>query len=177
MAVLPIVTVPDPILRKKTKRVTSIDKSVKKLIADMRETLHAEPGRVGLAAPQVGVSLRITVICLPEEEGATEKPQDIILINGEIIRRKGQRLVNEGCLSIPGYIGELYRAETVTAKGLDITGKEIRIKGEGLLSQALEHEIDHLDGTLYIDKLASPEALHKLEPEDVERVRAPEDNI
>jgi peptide deformylase len=161
MAVLPIRTVPDPILRKKTKRVSSIDKSIKKLVADMRETLHADTGRVGLAAPQVGVSLRITVIGIPEEE-------DLILINGEIVRRKGQRLVSEGCLSIPGYVGQLYRAESVTAKGLDINGKEIRIKAEGLLSQALEHEIDHLNGTLYIDRLESIDTLRKIEPEDLE---------
>ena len=161
MAVLPIRTVPDPILRKKTKRVSSIDKSVKKLVADMLETLHADAGRVGLAAPQVGVSLRITVIGLPEEE-------NIILINGEIVRRKGQRLVTEGCLSIPGYVGQLYRAESVTAKGLDLKGKEIRIKAEGLLSQALEHEIDHLNGVLYIDRLENPDTLRKIEPEDME---------
>jgi peptide deformylase len=161
MAVLPIRKVPDPILRKKTKRVSSIDKSIKKLVADMRETLHADAGRVGLAAPQVGVSLRITVIGIPDEE-------DIILINGEIVRRKGQRLVSEGCLSIPGYVGQLYRAESVTAKGLDINGKEIRIKAEGLLSQALEHEIDHLNGTLYIDCLESTDTLRKIEPEDLE---------
>jgi peptide deformylase len=160
MAVLPIRTVPDPVLRQKTRKVSSIDKSVKKLIADMRETMHAEPGRVGLAAPQVGVSLRVTVIGLPEEE-------DIILINGEIVRRKGKRLVNEGCLSIPGYVGELFRAETVTAKGLDIKGKAIRIKAEGLLAQALEHEIDHLNGVLYIDHLESPDALRKIQPEDI----------
>ena len=160
MAVLPIRTVPDPVLRQKTRKVSSIDKSVKKLIADMRETMHAEPGRVGLAAPQVGVSLRVTVIGLPEEE-------DIILINGEIVRRKGKRLVNEGCLSIPGYVGELFRAETVTAKGLDIKGKEIRIKAEGLLAQALEHEIDHLNGVLYIDHLEGPESLRKIQPEDL----------
>jgi len=160
MAVLPIRTVPDPILRKKTKRVSTIDKSIKKLVANMRETLHADAGRVGLAAPQVGVSLRITVIGLPEEE-------DIILINGEIVRRKGHRLVTEGCLSIPGYVGELYRAESVTVKGLDINGKAIRIKAEGLLSQALEHEIDHLNGMLYVDRLESPDALRKIEPEDV----------
>lgn len=170
MAVLPIRTVPDPILRKKTKRVTGIDKSIKKLVADMQETLHDEPGRVGLAAPQIGVSLRITVICIPNEE---EEAKDIILINGEIVRRKGQRLVNEGCLSIPGYMGELYRAESVTAKGLDINGKEIRIKADGLLSQALEHEIDHLDGVLYVDRLESPEALHKIEPEDEITEKAP----
>jgi peptide deformylase len=127
----------------------------------MRETLHADTGRVGLAAPQVGVSLRVTVIGLPDEE-------DIILINAQIVRRKGQRLVSEGCLSIPGYVGELYRAESVTAKGLDLSGKEIRIKGEGLLSQALEHEIDHLNGILYVDHLESTDTLRKIEPEDVE---------
>lgn len=162
MTVLPIRTVPDPVLREKTKRVGSIDRSVKKLIANMRETLHAGAGRVGLAAPQVGVSLRITVICLPEEEA-----KDIVLINGEIVRRKGKRLVTEGCLSIPGYVGQLYRAEAVTVKGLDINGKAIRIKAEGLLSQALEHEIDHLNGILYVDRLESPDTLRKIETEDV----------
>jgi len=161
MAVLPIRTLPDPVLRRKTKRVTTVDKSVKKLIADMRETLHAEPGRVGLAAPQVGVSLRVTVICLPEE-------QDIILVNPEIVRRKGQRLVSEGCLSIPGYVGQLTRAESVTLKALDLSGKPVRIKAEELLSQALEHEIDHLNGVLYIDRMESTETLRKIGPEDTE---------
>jgi peptide deformylase len=154
---------PDPVLRRKTKRVTTIDKSVKKLIADMRETMHAEPGRVGLAAPQVGVSLRVTVICLP---GEGEK--DIILINPEIVRRKGQRVVSEGCLSIPGYVGELVRAESVTAKGLDLAGRPVRIKAEGLLSQALEHEVDHLNGMLYIDRMENMDMLRKIQPEDVE---------
>jgi peptide deformylase len=161
MAVLHIRTLPDPILRKKTRRVSAIDRSIKKLVADMRETLHIDAGRVGLAAPQVGVSLRITVIGIPDEE-------DIILINAEIVRRKGQRLVSEGCLSIPGYVGQLYRAESVTARGLDLDGKEIRIKADGLLAQALEHEIDHLNGVLYIDRLESMDTLRKIEPEDVE---------
>jgi peptide deformylase len=161
MAVLPIRTLPDPVLRRKTKRVSTVDKSIKKLIANMRETLHAEPGRVGLAAPQVGVSLRVTVICLPEGE-------DIILINPQIVRRKGQRLVSEGCLSIPGYVGQLVRAESVTAKGLDLAGKPVRIRAEGLLSQALEHETDHLNGMLYIDRMESTETLRKIEPEDTE---------
>ena len=161
MSVLEIRTVPDPVLKKKTSRISAIDRSVKKLVKDMCETLHAEEGRVGLAAPQVGVSLRVTVIGMPEEE-------DIILINPEIVRRKGQRLVSEGCLSIPGYIGEVNRAETVTAKGLDIHGKEVRIKGEGLLAQALEHEIDHLDGILYIDRMENMDSLRKIGPEDTE---------
>jgi peptide deformylase len=161
MAVLNIRTLPDPVLRKKSKKVSAIDRSIKKLIKDMSETLHAEGGRVGLAAPQVGVSLRVTVIGLPEEE-------DIILVNPEIVRRKGQRLVSEGCLSIPGYVGELNRAEVVTAKGLDIKGKEVRIKAEGLLAQALEHEIDHLNGVLYIDRMENKDSLRKIESEDAE---------
>jgi peptide deformylase len=161
MAVLPIRTLPDPVLRRKTRRVTTIDKSVKKLVADMLETLHADEGRVGLAAPQVGVSLRVTVIGLPEED-------DIILINPEIVRRKGERLVSEGCLSVPGYYGELKRAEAVTAKGLDISGKPVRVRAEGLLAQALEHEIDHLDGKLYIDHPGCLDTLRKVRPGDVE---------
>jgi peptide deformylase len=161
MAVLNIRTLPDPILRQKAKRVSTIDRSIKKLIKDMSETLHAEDGRVGLAAPQVGVSLRVTVIGLPDEE-------DIILINPEIVRRKGQRLVSEGCLSIPGYVGQLYRAEIVTAKGLDIKGNPVRIKAEGLLAQALEHEIDHLNGVLYVDRMENTDSLRQIQPEDSE---------
>ena len=161
MAVLLIRTLPDPVLRQKAKRVRTIDGSVKKLIADMRETMHADPGRVGLAAPQVGVSLRVVVIGIPDEE-------DIILINPEIVRRKGERLVSEGCLSVPGYVGQISRAESVTAKGRDLNGKEIRIKAKGLLAQALEHEVDHLNGLLYIDHLESMDELRKIEAEDIE---------
>jgi peptide deformylase len=161
MAVFPIRTLPEPVLRQKAKRVRTIDGSIKKLVADMLETMHADPGRVGLAAPQVGVSLRVVVIGIPDEE-------DIILINPEIVRRKGERLVTEGCLSVPGYVGQINRAETVTAKGRDLSGKEIRIKAEGLLAQALEHEVDHLNGMLYVDHLESMDKLRKIEAEDIE---------
>ncbi len=161
MAILPIRTLPDPVLRQKAKRVRTIDNSIKKLVADMRETLHADAGRVGLAANQVGVSLRVTVIGIPDEE-------DIILINPQIVRRKGERQVTEGCLSVPDYVGQINRAETVTAKGRDLSGKEIRIKAEGLLAQALEHEIDHLNGVVYVDHLESMDDLRKIEPGDIE---------
>jgi peptide deformylase len=103
----------------------------------------------------------VIVIGIPEEK-------DIILVNPEIVRRKGERLVTEGCLSIPGYVGQISRAESVTAKGLDASGKEIRIKAEGLLAQALEHEVDHLNGKLYIDHMASMDTLRKIEPEETE---------
>jgi peptide deformylase len=161
MAVLPIRVVPDPVLRRKAKKVGIIGPSVKKLVADMRQTLHAEPGRAGLAAPQVGVSLRVVVIGLPDEE-------DIVLINPEIVRRKGERMVTEGCLSIPGYVAEIRRAEAVTAKGLDQSGRGVRIKGEELLAQALEHEVDHLNGVLYVDYLATTDALRKIGADETE---------
>ena len=161
MAVLPIRTLPDPVLRQKARRVRAVDSSIKKLIADMLETTHADPNRVGLAAPQIGVSLRVIVIIIPETE-------DIILINPEIVRQNGERLVTEGCLSVPGYYSEVRRAESVTAKGRDQNGREVRIKAEGLLAQALEHEIDHLNGTVYIDHLETMDELKKVGEEETE---------
>jgi len=157
MAVLQIRTLPDPILRRKAKRVTRIDNSVQKLIDDMIDTVRAEPNRAGLAAPQVGVLLRVAVIELPEQELIT-------LINPEIVKKEGERIVQEGCLSIPGYFGEIERAETVKVKAKDRYGKQFRLKAEGLLAQALEQEIEHLDGVLYIDHLESEEKLFESEP-------------
>lgn len=161
MAVLEIRVFPDPVLRQRAKRVRNIDRLLQKLIEDMIETLHNCSG-VGLAAPQVGVPLRVAVIEMPGEEIIT-------LINPEIIKRKGERLLEEGCLSIPGYKGEVKRSELVKVKGLDRYGKEIRIKAKDLLAQTLEHEIDHLNGVLYIDHLDSPDKLQKLTIEQENR--------
>lgn len=158
MAILPIRIAPDPILRQKSKRVRFIDSSINKLIDNMLETMRSVSG-VGLAAPQIGTPLRVIVIGLPEQE-------DIALINPQIVRRSGERLVTEGCLSVPGYRGEVKRAVSVTVKGRDQDGKEIRIKAKELLAQALEHEINHLNGVLYIDLLESPDKLRKLEPKE-----------
>ena len=158
MSVLPIRTAGDPVLRQKARKVKKIDASTQRLIDDMIETMHYAPG-VGLAAPQIGVSLRVVVIQVPEEEVIT-------LINPEIVKRSGQRRVTEGCLSVPGYIAEINRSVTVTAKGLNREGKMVRIKGEDLLAEALEHETDHVNGILYVDHLESPDQLVKLEPEE-----------
>jgi peptide deformylase len=157
MAVLPLRFAPDPVLRQKAKRVRNIDASIERLIDNMLETMPVVSG-VGLAAPQVGVSLRVAVIVIPEEE-------TIVLINPQIVKRSGERLVEEGCLSIPGYRGEINRSVSVTVKGRNRQGKEIRLKATELLAQALEHEIDHLNGVLYIDHLESPDKLHLIEPE------------
>ena len=158
MAIIPIHIAPDPILRQKSKQVRFINKSIHKLIGDMLETMHAAPG-VGLAAPQIGIPLRVIVIGLPEQD-------DIALINPVIMRRSGERLVSEGCLSVPGYVGEVKRAVSVTAKGRNQNGKETRIKADELLAQVLEHEINHLNGVLYIDQLESE--LRQIEPEEAQ---------
>ncbi len=165
MAVLTIRKLPDPVLRQKAKRVGIISDSVRKLVADMLEPMHAVPGRVGLAAPQVGVPLRVIVISIPPEEG--EEAEDIVLINPEIVKRAGERLINEAFLSIPGYHADVKRSETVRVKGRDQNGKEIRIKATDLLAQALEHEIDHLNGMLYVDHLENMDELREVgaEPE------------
>jgi len=160
MAILPIRVFPAPILKQKSKRVRTIDGSVQRLIGSMIETMHSAGG-VGLAAPQLGTPLRVIVIGIPGEE-------DIVLINPEIVRRTGERLVDEGCLSVPGYIGQIKRAESVKVKGRDQNGKKIRIKADELLAQALEHEIDHLNGVLYIDYLEGMDKLRKLEPGEAE---------
>ncbi|MDD5398855.1 MAG: peptide deformylase [Dehalococcoidia bacterium] len=145
MAVLKIRTNPDPVLRKKSVKVTSIDESVRRLIDNMIETLRESSG-VGLAANQVGAPLRIVVIQIPEEEL-------LVLVNPEIVETTGERTVVEGCLSIPGYQAEICRAETVKVKAKGRNGKLIRRKASDLLAQAIQHEVDHLNGVLYIDYL------------------------
>jgi len=157
MAVLQIRTLPDPVLRQKAIRVTEIDRSIQKLIDDMIDTMRAVSG-VGLAAPQIGVSLRIAVIEIPGEEVIT-------LINPEVIKRQGERVIQEACLSVPGYQGEIKRSVTVKVKAQDRQGKEFRLKGEDLLAQALEHETDHLNGTLYVDHIESRDKLWKIAEE------------
>lgn len=120
----------------------------------MIETMQNAYG-AGLAAPQIGRLLRIIVIEIPDEKL-------FALINPEIVKKSGERVVTEGCLSFPGYRGEIKRAESVTCKALDRNGKAIRIKATDLLAQSLEHEIDHLNGILYIDYLESEDKLEKV---------------
>ena len=146
MAIRPILTAADPILRERTKRVSRFDASLHRLLDDMLETMRDAPG-VGLAANQIGIPLQVAVI---EVEGRVTE-----LVNPEIVRSAGEQLDWEGCLSIPGYVAEVTRAEKVTVKAKDRHGKEFRIKGTELLARALQHELDHLRGNLYIDLLES----------------------
>jgi peptide deformylase len=148
---------PDPVLRQKAKKVSKIDESVQRLIDDMIETMRSASG-VGLAANQIGVPLKIAVIEIPGDT-------IIVLVNPEIIKKEGERAIEEACLSVPGYHGEVKRSVRVKVKARDRQGRNIRVKGEDLLAQALEHEIDHLNGILYIDRVEEPDKLKKVEPE------------
>ena len=144
-------------LRQKAKRVKKIDGSIQRLIDDMIVTMHNAHG-VGLAAPQVGVSLRVVVIETPDD-GLLE------LINPEVVKHSGTRRLWEGCLSVPGYQAEIPRSTQVVVKALDREGKEIRLKAvDTLLAQALEHEIDHTNGILYIDYLTGEDELIPVRP-------------
>ena len=155
MPVLRMRFVPDPILRRQAKKIGKVLPRMKKFAADMIEIMHAEMG-VGLAANQVGSLQKVAVIQLPDWEEA------LVLINPEIVRREGEREVEEGCLSIPGYRGMVKRSVSVRARAIGLDGKVIRIKADGLLAQALEHETGHLNGSLYIDHLISPDSLYKV---------------
>ncbi len=168
MAVLPILRFGNPVLRQKSRRVSAISPSVQRLIDDMLATME-EAGGAGLAAPQIGKLLRVITIAAPDEE-------PFALINPEIVKKSGERDVYEGCLSYPGYKGEIKRAVSVTCKGLDREGKPVRLKADDLLAQALEHEIDHLNGVLFIDHLESEDKLHEIDPsedEDDESMETP----
>jgi peptide deformylase len=138
------------VLRKVAQPVSEIDQELQRLIDDMAETMFSAPG-VGLAAPQVGVSRRIMIITSLED---LEKRDFVALINPEIISTEGEEVAEEGCLSVPELRMEVPRAETVRVRALDRQGKPVEIKGAGLMARILQHEIDHLNGLLFIDRLS-----------------------
>jgi peptide deformylase len=153
MALREIRKYPDPVLRKKTSRVERIDSTLDRLIEDMVETMHAAPG-VGLAANQVGVSLQLAVIDLSSRENEEQRHPLLIIINPEMLSMEGSVIEEEGCLSIPDYAEKVKRAARVKVRAQDRTGKKFEIEAEGLMAKALQHEIDHLNGLLFVDKLS-----------------------
>jgi len=161
MVIRQILTAEEPILRERARKVTHFDASLHRLLDDMLETMRDAPG-IGLAANQIGVPLQVAIIEL--EETITE------LINPQIVRASGEVIDWEGCLSVPGFVAEVKRHAKVTVKARDRHGKEFRVKGEELFARALQHEIDHLNGILYIDYLESLEELVRVSerPSEVE---------
>jgi peptide deformylase len=158
MALRKIVTLPEPVLRRKARTITTFDKNLQTLIDDMIETMRQAPG-VGLAAPQVNISERLIVVEYAEEqeeeaEGQPEKPKKLfVLINPEIVKSSAETLMGvEGCLSIPNLIGEVERHAVIQVKGLNRHGKPTKVKAEGWLARIFQHEIDHLNGILFPDR-------------------------
>jgi peptide deformylase len=149
MAVLDIKKYPEKILKIKTKPVHEFSAELQKLIDDMVETMYSAPG-VGLAANQVGVPQQILVIDVSTEQ---EKNPLIVLINPVVVCASGEEAIEEGCLSVPGYTTIVKRSDEIEVTGLDRHGKPVEIKGTGLLARALQHEIDHLNGILLIDRI------------------------
>ncbi len=156
MAVLTIRLVPDPVLFRKARKIAKITPQHKKLALDMVETMTAHHG-VGLAANQVGVLERICVVQTPDMEEA------MILVNPEIVKREGEREVEEGCLSVPGYRGMVIRSDKIRARALNLDSKQFKVDAEELLAQALEHEIDHLNGIMYMDHLVAHTKLYPVQ--------------
>jgi peptide deformylase len=160
MAIHKIITSENPILRQKAKKVHRFDASMQKLVDDMFETMHAARG-AGLAAPQIALSIRLFV--------AEYEENKIALFNPEIVKTEGEEIGPEGCLSIPGYVGEnIRRAASVVVKGQDVRGKPVRVRAEGWYARVLQHEIDHLDGILFLDRLDRPEDLREVTQEEFE---------
>lgn len=147
----------DEILRKKAREVEVVDDRIREILDDMVETMHKFNG-VGLAGPQIGLLKRLIVIDLYDDNGP------IKLVNPKMIKQEGEQEVEEGCLSFPNQYGKLIRPAKVTIEALDEDGKKIKIKAEGLLAQAISHELDHLEGILFVDKII-PGTLEYVEPE------------
>jgi peptide deformylase len=166
MADLEILTVDNPqqlkVLRSKSRKVQKVTPKLAAFAQRMLETMRQANG-IGLAAPQVGVLQRFFVVELPEDEEIDQPRETYILFNPEIVKAQGEQIGYEGCLSIPGYIGEVARDEQVTVKGLNEKGRAVRFKVEGYLARVFQHEIDHLNGTLYTDKLTDPDTFQLVE--------------
>ena len=150
MAILHICTYPEKILSQPAEPITEIDEEVVKLVDHMAETMYSAPG-IGLAATQVGVAKQVLVADIAPRRPESEL---IVLINPEIVAAEGQVVFEEGCLSVPEYQAEVKRHEKVTVRGLNLKGEEVLIEAEGLLAIVLQHEIDHLNGLLFIDRLS-----------------------
>jgi peptide deformylase len=149
MALRPIVRWGEPVLHEPSQAVKEIDAGIRALVDDMVETMYAAPG-IGLAAPQVGVSLRLFVADISAGRQASDL---VTFINPEFVERDGMQLEEEGCLSVPGFQATVARPSRVVLKGLDREGREQTIEGTGLLARCFQHEMDHLDGTLFVDRL------------------------
>jgi peptide deformylase len=162
-------TIGDPVLRKKARKVDKPNRDHQKLIDDMIETMRASDG-IGLAAPQIGIPERIIVVELEQDENNPGSGITYALVNPELSNYSTDKDDKaEGCLSIPGWAGEVARSLRVTVKGMDRQGNRVKFEAEGAVARAFQHEVDHLDGVLYVDKLIAPDRVWRVEDKDKEK--------
>jgi peptide deformylase len=179
MAVREIVQIGHPVLRKHSSKITHFDGALEKLADDMLETMHEANG-AGLAAPQVGVSRRLIVVEMPEDDSYAHSGEQWVVCNPEIIKASRETEVGqEGCLSVSGYVGLVERPVEVIVRGQNLHGRKIRVKADGFLARAFQHEIDHLDGVLYVDRaendsVMTVEAFEELAQAQMDEDEAPE---
>lgn len=172
MAVMKILIDGDPRLRQKATKVRQVDSQLRRVADDMWETMTEAEG-VGLAGPQIGVMRRIITVHVPAGMDEEDDPEySYVLINPEIVRGYGDVAALEGCLSIPGWAGEVVRRENVTVKAINLDNKPVRIKAHGYLARVLQHEIDHLDGILYTDRMAEDAKLLQVDDEELDQEAA-----
>ncbi len=166
MAILDIILEGDPRLRQKSTKIRTVDAGIRKLATDMRETMLNAPG-VGLAAPQVGVNRRLIVAHVPAGFAEEDEAEfNLALVNPEIVKGHGRVVGLEGCLSIPGWVGDVPRHETITVKGMDLNNRDVRLKIRGYAARVVQHEIDHLDGILFTDRVEDPSTLRRVEEDE-----------
>jgi peptide deformylase len=173
MALLDIIGTDNPILRRPAKKIKQITPQISRLIDDMVETMRDAPG-LGLAAPQVAQSVRLFVAEIEEDADTPGSGKLYVLVNPEYLFKSGEMVAgNEGCLSVPGYAGEVERHTSVVVKGLDRHGRKVKLKAEGWLARVFQHEIDHLDGVLFIDRIDDPAKIWPIEVGTEEQVEMP----
>jgi peptide deformylase len=157
MAILPILKFPDPLLKEKSARVEQVTPEVSATIDDLLDTMRSSPGGVGISAPQVGILKRMIAMDVSAHKrgGQEENHGLMILINPEILARGGRQVVREGCMSIPDYTANIERAQWVLVDAIDRNGKQVILEAVGFEAVAIQHEVDHLDGILFLDRVAS----------------------
>jgi len=162
MAIRPVLTLEQPPLRQKSKKVQTFGPPLQRLADDMLETMHDEPG-IGLAANQIGVIQRLVVVELPKDEDDPQSGRAYVVANPKIVKTSREmEEMEEGCLSVPGLLGDVWRSTAITVTGQDVNGKRLRIKAHDMLARVFQHEIDHLDGVLFIDRVDDPSKIRPI---------------
>jgi len=156
MPIQPILRYPHPVLKKVCNRVTTIDSAILSLVEDLLDTMHAGPGSVGVAAPQIGVTLRVCVVDVSASRNGKDNNHGLLrMINPEITARSGAAIMREGCMSVPDYTGDVERATEITVRFEEPDGRQRELAASGFEAVAIQHEMDHLDGVLFLDRIAS----------------------